>query len=163
MRQVGIVRQWILPVGNAPAIGDQGRHLGDETDRLAHVGRVRVIVQIRIKAAQHRNAGAQRIHRVHFLWQEPEHLEDGLRQLAFRDDRAAEGGQLPRVRQLVMKQQIRDLFEVRLLGHLVNVVAAIHQPGIGIDPADGGFPGDHAGKSWAVSWFCFGSHKSRFT
>ena len=58
-------------------------------------------------------------------------------------------------RQLAVEKEISDFLEVRLLRHLVNVVAAIHQAGVGIDPADFCFAGDHAGKSWAVGWFGF--------
>src|SRR5437763_10748744 len=57
-------------------------------------------------------------------------------QLAFAGDLLREFLQLLRVRQLAVEQQIRDLLESGLLGHPMNVVAPIHQPGSGIDPAD---------------------------
>jgi hypothetical protein len=51
--------------------------------------------------------------------------------------------QLLRVRQLSIEQQISDLLESGLLGHPMNVVAPIHQPGSGIDPADRRLTGDY--------------------
>ena len=66
--------------------------------------------------------------------------------------------ELAHVRQFAVEKKISDFLEARFLRHLVNVVAAIHQAGIGIDPADFCFAGDHAGKSGAVGWFVFSAH-----
>ena len=82
-------------------------------------------------------------------------------QLAFAGDLLREFLQLLRVRQLAVEQQIRDLLESGLLGHPMNVVAPIHQPGSGIDPADRRFTSDYPGQSRAVLWFCFSTHVVR--
>ena len=41
--------------------------LRDQAHRFANVGVVRIVVQIRIERAQHRDAGAQHIHRMRLL------------------------------------------------------------------------------------------------
>src|SRR6476660_3658743 len=79
-------------------------------------------------------------------------------QPAFAGDLLREFLQLLRVRQLSIEQQISDLLESGLLGHPMNVVAPIHQPGSGIDPADRRLTGDYPGQSRAVLWFCFSTH-----
>ena len=45
-------------------------------------------------------------------------------------------------RQLTVQEEAGDFLEAGLVRHLVNVVAAIHQAGIGVDPADFGFAGE---------------------
>jgi hypothetical protein len=60
--------------------------------------------------------------------------------------------------QLAVEKEISDLLKARFLSHFVNVVAAIHQAGIGIDPANFGFAGDHSGEAGAVWRFSFGAH-----
>jgi hypothetical protein len=65
------------------------------------------------------------------------------------------------IRQLAIEQQVSDLLKGGFLGHLMNVVASIHQPGSGIDPADRRFTGDYPGQSRAVLWFCFSTHVVR--
>src|SRR4029077_6343021 len=79
-------------------------------------------------------------------------------QRAFAGNLLCEFLQLLRVRQLSIEQQISDLLESGLFGHPMNVVAPIHQPGSGIDPADRRFTGDYPGQSRAVLWFCFSTH-----
>src|SRR5438093_11820230 len=84
---------------------------------------------------------------------EPQHFDDRLWQLAFRSNLLPELRKLFHIRQLAVKQEISDFLEACSLRHLMNVVAAIHQSGIWIDPADRGFAGDHARQTRAVLWF----------
>src|SRR4030095_14460754 len=46
--------------------------------------------------------------------------------------------------QLTVEQQVSDFFKTRLLRHVMNVVATVHQPRIGIDPTNGRLACDHA-------------------
>src|SRR6478672_6154383 len=87
-----------------------------------------------------------------------QHFRYRTRQPAFAADLLREILQLLCIWQLTVKQQISDLLESGLLGHPMNVVAPIHQPGSGIDPADRRFAGDYPGQSGAVLWFCFSTH-----
>src|SRR6478672_1454926 len=82
-------------------------------------------------------------------------------QLAFASDLLREFLQLLSIWQLSIEQQISDLLESGLLGHPMNVVAPIHQPGGGIDPANRRLTGDYPGQSGAVLWFCFSTHVVR--
>src|SRR5437016_13367894 len=79
--------------------------------------------------------------------QKPQHFRYRPRQPAFAGDLLREVLQLLCIWQLTVEQQISDLLESGLLGHLMNVVAPIHQPGSGIDPADRRFTGDYPGQS----------------
>ena len=92
------------------------------------------------------------------FWQELEHLLDFLWQRTLGRNLLLEFVQLFAVWQFAVEQQIRDFFEGRFVAHFVNVVAAIHEPGVRIDPANGGFACDHAGEPRAILWFCFGGH-----
>src|SRR5438093_11609273 len=62
------------------------------------------------------------------------------------------------IRQLAVEQKIGDFLKACPLRHLMNVITAIHQSGIWIDPADRGFAGDHARQTRAVLWFVFSAH-----
>ena len=128
---------------------------------FANVGVVRVIVQVLVECAQHRNAGAQHVHRMRIFRQKPQHFRDWAGQLALAGNLLCEFPQLLRTWQFAIEQQVSDLLESGLLGHLMNVVAPIHQPGGGIDPADRRFTGDYPGQSRAVFWFCFSTHVVR--
>src|SRR6266480_3813099 len=96
-------------------------------------------------------------------WKQPQHFRHLPRQCALRSNLLPEIGQLLPIGQLAVQQQVRDLLETRLLRHIMNVVTAIHQPGIWIDPADRGFAGDHARQARAVLWFVFSAHLVSFT
>ena len=93
--------------------------------------------------------------------QKPQHFRYRPRQLAFAGDLLREVLQLLGIWQLAVEQQISDLLESGFLGHPMNVVAPIHQPGSGIDPADRRFTGDYPGQTRAVLWFCFSTHVVR--
>src|SRR4030095_2987792 len=78
-----------------------------------------------------------------------------LWQHAARSDFGGNLTELLHVRQVAIKQEIRDLLEASFLRHLVDIVAAIHQAGVRIDPADLRLACDHAGEARTVSWFGF--------
>ena len=90
---------------------------------------------------------------------ESQHLHHRRGQVPFRRNLLSELRKLFHVRQLSVEQQVSDFLKAGLLRHFVNVVAAIHQPGIGIDPADRRFARDHARQAWAVRRLLrFGNH-----
>ena len=76
--------------------------------------------------------------------QEPQHFDHWTRQRAFRGNLLCKLHQLFAIRQLAIEQQVSDFFKARLPRHVVNVVAAVHQPGIWIDPANCRFTRNHA-------------------
>src|SRR5437870_11669825 len=90
--------------------------------------------------------------------QKPQHFRHWARQRALRSNLLCELNQLFPIGQLAIQQQVCDLLKTRLLRHFMNVVTPIHQPGVGIDPADRRFSCDNAGQSGAVFWFRFSSH-----
>src|SRR5882724_7856050 len=94
---------------------------------------------------------------------QPQQFEDRLGQLALRRNLFPKLSKLFHVRQLAVKQEVSHLLEACLLRQLMDVVAAIHQSGIWIDPADRGFAGDHAGQARAVLWFVSSAHLVLFT
>src|SRR5437867_13339365 len=83
---------------------------------------------------------------------EPQHFDDRLWQLALRSNLLPELRKLFHVWQLAVEQKIGDFLKACPLRHFMNVVAAIHQSGIWIDPADRSFAGDHARQTRAVFW-----------
>src|SRR6266542_2651338 len=90
--------------------------------------------------------------------QKPQHFRHWARQRALPSNLLCELNQLFPIGQLAIQQQVCDLLKTRLLRHFVNVVTPIHQPGVGIDPADRRFSCNNAGQSGAVFWFRFSSH-----
>ena len=58
--------------------------------------------------------------------------------------------QLLGIGQFALKQKIRNLFEARFFRYFVNVVTAISEARVRIDPADFGLSCDHTGEAWTV-------------
>jgi hypothetical protein len=75
-----------------------------------------------------------------------------------RGDLLCELDQLFPIGQLAVQQQICDFFKTRLLRHFMNVVTAVHQPGIWIDPTDCCFASDDPRQTRTVSWCSFSAH-----
>src|SRR6266487_2760795 len=95
--------------------------------------------------------------------QQPQHFYDMRRQLALSRNLLGESVELFDVGQIAVEQQVSDFLETGPLRHFMNVVAAIHQPGIRIDPADRGLACDHASQAWAVGWCLFSAHLVLFS
>src|SRR6266567_7101978 len=93
-------------------------------------------------------------------WQKPEHFGHWAGQRTLRGNLLGKLGQLFSVRQLAIEQQVSDFLKTRLLRHFMNVVAAIHEPGIGIDPADRRFACNPPSQTGTVLWFGFVAHGS---
>jgi hypothetical protein len=148
----------LLPLRDAPAIRDERGDSRQQAHRLADIRGMRVIVQIGIERPEHGNAGPQHVHRVRVFRHQLEHFQNWLRQRAVRGECFRKFRQFLRRRQLAVQQQVGDLLEVRLLRHLMDVVAAVHQARVWVDPANFRFAGDHPGQARAVAWFCFSSH-----
>src|ERR1700682_5519815 len=89
---------------------------------------------------------------------EPQHLHNRRRQWSLARNLARKFSELLETRQLAVQQQVGDFLEAGLLRHFVNVVAAIHQTRVRVDPADLRLARDHSGQTGTVGWFCFGSH-----
>src|SRR6266498_3094337 len=89
---------------------------------------------------------------------EPQHFNDRLWQIALRRNLSGKLRKPFHIRQLAVEQKISDFLKACPLRHFMKVVAAIHQSGIWIDPADRGFAGDNARQTLAVLWFAFVAH-----
>ena len=144
LAQLRFFRQWFFALRNPPAVRDQSHHPRNQFDRFANVSVMRVITYIFVERAQHRHTSAEHVHRMRRLRQKPQHLDDFLRQLALRGDLFLEFLQLLSVRQFAVQEQISDFLERRLVAHFVNVIAAVHQARVRIDPANLRFARDHA-------------------
>ena len=108
--------------------GDDRRHLGDHPDRrhlaLPGVGDVgRVVVEGRHRA----HGAADDRHRVRVAPEAAEEVGHLLVQHGVVGDPADEVLELRRGRQLAVEQQVGDLEEVRLLGELLDRIAAVEQ------------------------------------
>ena len=144
---------------DAPAVSDQSGNARDQADRFANVSVMRVVAQIFIEGAQHRYAGAQQIHRMSLTRQKPQHFGHRTRQRALGGNLLCELDQLFAIGQLAVKQQVSDFLKAGLVRHLMNVIAAIHQPSIRIDPADCRFPSNYTCQPGAIIWFGFLIHQ----
>src|SRR5215472_6435992 len=94
------------------------------------------------------------------LWKKVQHFDYLFWQIALRGDLFAKFLQLLGIRQFAVEEEVGDFFERRFVGHLVYVVAAIHQTRVRIDPADRRLAGNHAGQPRAILWLCFSAHVS---
>ena len=158
LTQLRFFRQSLFTVRDAVTVGNQCHHSCDQSDRFANVRIVGIVTDVFVERAQHRDAGAQRVHRVRRLRQKPQQFDHFLWQLALSGDLFLEFLQLLAVGQFAVQQQISDFLERGLVAHLVNVIAAVHQPGVRIDPANGRFACNHAGEPGTVFWFGFSGH-----
>src|SRR6266545_5578520 len=92
--------------------------------------------------------------------EQPQHFHNRRWQRTVRGELLPKLRQLFGAGQLAVEQQVSDFLITCLLRHFMNVVAAIHQPGIRIDPADRRFAGDDARQAGTVLWFGFSTHES---
>ena len=64
--QLRLFRERLFALRDAPTVGDQSGNARDQTDRFPDVCVVRIVAQVLVECAQHRNAGAQHVHRMRF-------------------------------------------------------------------------------------------------
>ncbi len=76
--------------------------------------------------------------------QKPQHLDNFFRKIALRGNLLAELFQLLAIGQLAIEKQIGDFLKRRLVAHFMNVVAAVHEARVRIDPANLRFARNHA-------------------
>ena len=89
---------------------------------------------------------------------EIQHFNDFRWQCSSGCQFAANGSELGHRRQFATQQQPHDFFETRVRGEIVNVIAAIEQSRVRIDPADGSFAGNHAFEARTIGRFGFAWH-----
>ena len=85
------------------------RDARDQANRFAHIRGVRVSFRSLIERAEHRDAGAQHIHRMRVLRHQPHHLHDRLRQRALGGDLLREIRQLTAVGQFAVQEADKRL------------------------------------------------------
>ena len=107
-------------------------------------GRV-VIFRFGLDGAEHRHRGAHHVHRVRGLRHVLEHRLQLLRQRAQALQALLVRGELGARRELLVHQQIGNLFELSLVGEIEDVVAAVVQVvAAAPDGAKRGVAGGHA-------------------
>ena len=129
-------------------VGRNDRDLGDEAQGLAALGIHVVVVGGGVVAAQSTHAGADGVHRGAVLRQASEHVDHALGQFAIARQNGLEAGQLLRVGQVVVIQQMHHFFVAHLPCQLVDVVAAVDQlPYVTAHVAEPSVGGDNAFKA----------------
>ena len=108
--------------------GGDGRHLGDQPEgrdlALARIVDVEVVV---VEGGQRPDHAAEDRHRMGVAAEAVEEAPQLLVHHGVVGDVLAEFGELGAGRQLAFQQQVGDLDEVRLLGQLLDRVAAVQQ------------------------------------
>src|SRR5206468_12793292 len=127
--QLRIRRDRRLALADAVPRGDQGRHLRRQPQRLAGRGVLGVVPRVRIVRRERRHAGAQDFHRRGLLRQRLQERHDARRQLAVRGgaERLGVRLQLLLARKPTVPQEEDDFLEGRVLGQIIDVVAAIDE------------------------------------
>ena len=148
LAQSGIGRDERQPLAGAVEIGRNDRDLGDEAQGLAALGIHVVIVGGGVVAAQSTHAGADGVHRGAVLRQASEQVDHALGQSAIARQNGLEIGQLLRVGQVVVIQQMHHFFVAHLPCQLVDVVAAVDElPNVSAHVAEPSVGGDNAFKA----------------
>jgi len=112
----------------AVAGGCNGRHLGDQADRRqATLGRVFHVQAVVVEGRERADHAAQHGHRVRIVAEAAEEVLQGLVHHRVMRDLVLEALELGRGRQLALHQQVGDLQEARMLGQLLDGVAAVQQ------------------------------------
>src|SRR5690606_29641335 len=89
--------------------------------------------------------GPQRGHRMRVSRGQAQQIQDGRRYGALALEPAAEVGELVRIGQLTVEQQMADFFERRVLGQVFDLVSAVDEtPFLAVDLAQLGFCNDDA-------------------
>ncbi len=141
--EIGSALDRLLPLAEAEEGGEDGREAGGERDRLALI---RLLVEeIGHGSAEHRDAGAQCIHRWGLSRQGAQGGDDGVGQGAVRPELGIELVQLRLRRQPAVPEQVGNLLEGGFAGQLVDVVAAVDEASlVAVDVAERGRGGDDA-------------------
>ena len=143
-QEVRGMRQRHVGQRHGPAIADRlmrrhdHRHLRGEADALVARCLHGIVVGVGLEAGERRDGGAQHVHRVRLLHRLDER-EDLPGQPAGRLQLGVEGGKLGCCRQFTIEQQVGRLLEARLLGKVVDRIAAVAQlPGLAVDEGGAG-------------------------
>ena len=137
--------QNLLALAQAMEGGNDHRHLRDDLngflpDRL----KVVLCLGLGIKATQSTDAGAEGVHRGGVSRQGLEHINHASGQVAAGAEFCLERGKFVGVGQMAAMQQVHHFLEGRLLGEVVDVVAAIDQfTDLTTDIAQVGLRGHH--------------------
>ena len=113
-----------LPIAQPIKGGDDGRRLRHQLLRFAHVGFGRHVVRFRIVDAQHRYGGPKDVHRLAFR-NALEEIDDRRGNRAVLDQRRLQLIEFGLLRQSSIPEKEYDLFEGRVFGQRVDVIALI--------------------------------------
>ena len=116
----------VVAVPDSGVSGDDCGGLGGEPDSLPQRSLRRVVLGIGIVSRQGRDGRAEDIHRVSLLGQ-PDDVEYLAGKLPGAIQVCVEGVELRLRRQLPVHNEVGGLFEIGLLGEIVDVVSAIQQ------------------------------------
>ena len=127
------------------------RQAGEQPVRnVALVGEI----ALRLDVAEERYARPHHVHRMRASRHHFQHCFQFIRQPAVRLDFAHVGVQFGLVGQLTAQEQVGNFLEVRVLGEIVDVVAAVGEPGAFLaDGAKTGHARCYAGQSAGLSCF----------
>ena len=130
-------RHRLEPGTDARMGGDDHRHLRGQPHALAQRGLARIVGGFGIERGERGHRRAQHVHRMGAL-KGAHDVEHRRRQLARRFQLGIEGRKLPRARQIAVQQQPGGLLEARMLGQIVDRIAAIAQlAGLAVDEGAG--------------------------
>ena len=134
-RRVGGDR--LLAGADARMRGDDHRHLRRQPHGLAQRRLARIVGGLRIESGERGRRRAQHVHRMR-RFDGADNVEHRRRQLACRLQFGIEGRELLLVRQFAVEQQPRGFLEARMLGKIVDRIAAIAQlAGLSVDEGAG--------------------------
>ena len=107
-------------------IGGNNGNARDQTEGGAALA-VMGTVLIMIEASEGRNGGADGVHRRRVLGNELENIDDAFGQFAVGGEDGFQFGQFLLIGQVVVMQQVNDLFVTHFAGQFIDVVSAINQ------------------------------------
>ena len=131
-QQIGGVRQLLAradriePFAKPCVRRDDHRHLRGQADAFAQHRLARIVGGIGIEGSKRRSGGAQHIHRMRVL-DGADDVEDRRRQFACGLQVMVEFRKLRLVRQFAVQQQPGGFLERRMLGEIVDRIAAVAQ------------------------------------
>src|SRR5579862_813516 len=138
-----------MSLSDAIVGGDDHGDLRGDANRLVDIGRVVVILFLRIVERQCRDSGAQHIHWQSMAWRRTQQRDDGCIELALFRQAIMELAKFNTSGQFAEPQQVTRFLEIRLMSEFVDINAAIGEDAaISVDVTNLGGGGDYALKSF---------------
>ena len=116
-----------LALTKAVEVGGDDRNLRDETKSLAPLRVLRIIIARRVETAEGADAGADGVHGRRVFRELAQDVHHAFGQLAEFGEDLLELGEFFRVRQMVVVEEVGDLFVSGATSQFVDVVAAVNQ------------------------------------